>query len=129
MGMELILRDTFSQLASLPAYRGRIFDVLVPEVKSVRSLGKSLRLIQKPQYPGYVFVQMMMSRELYDVILSPNGVASFVGRRVSATISHSLTHSQHLSLCISRLYPISPSWLTQAALHHQLTPALDRPTT
>lgn len=77
-----MLRDTLEELAELPAYQGRILEVLAPLVKGVRSLGKSLRLTEKPLYPGYVFVHMKMSRELYDVVLSPNGVGAFVGRKV-----------------------------------------------
>ena len=50
--MEIYLRDTLHQLATLPEYRGKIIEVLVPMAKSVRSLGKSLRLIEQPLHKG-----------------------------------------------------------------------------
>ena len=142
--MELILRDTLNQLASLPEYRGKILEVrfniytyihthtyiyvcvfmfvfvfvyigvggdggawmrrrrtpglktaarlnphtshahalpintikiqvLVPMVKSVKSVGKQLKLVEQPQYRGNVFILMAMDRDLHDAVLGPNG--------------------------------------------------------
>eukprot|EP00624_Nannochloropsis_granulata_P004964 evm.model.NODE_35146_length_38824_cov_40.990341.11 len=81
-GMELYLRDTLAQLATLPEYRGQILETLVPMAKSVKSLGKQLRLVEQPLHRGYVFIHMAMNRELHDAVLSPNGVGCFIGRRV-----------------------------------------------
>lgn len=82
IGMEIYLRDTLLQLASLPEYRGLILEALVPMAKSVKSVGKQLRLVEQPLHRGYVFVQMAMNRDLHDAVLAPNGVGCFIGRRV-----------------------------------------------
>jgi transcription antitermination factor NusG len=42
-------------------------------VKSVKSVGKQLRLVEQPLHRGYVFVQMAMDRDLHDAVLAPNG--------------------------------------------------------
>lgn len=45
----------------------------MPMVKSVKSVGKQLRLVEQPLHRGYVFVQMAMDRDLHDAVLAPNG--------------------------------------------------------
>jgi len=95
-------------------------------VKSVKSVGKQLRLVEAPLHRGYVFVQMAMDRDLHDAVLAPNGASSLpcaciylstsIGLRLSAVSvrwnMHPPIHPHHMSPRVSFMHPPSVAVIT-----------------
>lgn len=88
--------------------------VLVPMAKSVKSVGKQLRLVEQPLHRGYVFVQMAMDRDLYEAVLAPNGTVPSSSHRSPTSMS---SHRRPLG-------QTSPPSSNQTHLHRHHSPGV-----
>lgn len=74
-----VLTDVTNIRDNNPKFSGRILDAKVPTQDVVEIKDGKAKNVSRKLFPGYVFIQMIMSNEVWYVIRNIRGVTGFVG--------------------------------------------------
>lgn len=77
-GYENKVRDNLIRRIDSMGMRDRIFQVLVPTEEELEFKDGKKKTVLKKIYPGYVFVEMIMTEESWYVVRNTSGVTGFV---------------------------------------------------
>lgn len=97
------MRDMLAKYAKSPEWFGKVFQTFYPVIREVTSgTKKTLKIVEKPAYTGYLWAKMKMDREIHDFILSMPGVSGFMGPRIKGkgVIPKPVSEEQVLRLMI-----------------------------
>lgn len=84
-GQEDRVKQSIEQTVALAGLQNRVFQVLVPTEETVEiKAGKRVEKIRK-MFPGYVFLEMVLDEMSWYQIRQTQGVARFIGTKVSPT--------------------------------------------
>jgi transcriptional antiterminator NusG len=84
-GYEDQVAENIKQRASTLNLKDFIFDVIVPKEKQVEIKNGKRRTVEKRSFPGYVFVQMIVTDESWYVVRNTPSVTGFLGSGVRPT--------------------------------------------
>lgn len=79
VGFEEIVADAIMKRAEAYDMKDKIFNVLVPKEKVWEVRGGKRELVEKKIYPGYVFVDMIITDETWYLIRNTPKVTGFLG--------------------------------------------------
>ncbi|OGC37647.1 transcription termination/antitermination factor NusG, partial [candidate division WOR-1 bacterium RIFOXYD2_FULL_36_8] len=65
--------------------RERVFQILIPEEDIVELRGKKRIEKKKKMFPGYIFLEMILTDETWHEIRQTPGVARFIGTKIKPT--------------------------------------------
>lgn len=78
-GYENKVKTNLAKRISTMDMQHKIFTVLVPTEEEIEFRDGKRRTVQKKIYPGYVYVEMVMTDESWNVVRNTPGVTGFVG--------------------------------------------------
>jgi len=78
-GYEEPVMEALKERAKSLHMEDKIFDVMVPTVKEIEIKGGRKKTVEKKLYPGYVFVEMIVTEESWYVVRNTPNVTGFVG--------------------------------------------------
>lgn len=78
-GYENKVKNSLEKLIESNGLQNFILDIVVPTEESFEQNGNKIKKISKKVYPGYVFVKMVMSDEMWYRVRNIRGVTGFVG--------------------------------------------------
>ncbi len=78
-GYENKVRDNLMRRIDSMNMRDRIFQVLVPTEEELEFKDGKKKTVQRKVYPGYVFVEMIMTEDSWYVVRNTSGVTGFIG--------------------------------------------------
>lgn len=78
-GYENKVRDNLLRRIDSMNMRDRIFQVLVPTEEELEFKDGKKKTVQRKVYPGYVFVEMIMTEDSWYVVRNTSGVTGFIG--------------------------------------------------
>lgn len=84
-GYEDQVSDNIKQRAENLKLKDFIFDVVVPKEKQVEIRNGKRRTVEKRSFPGYVFVNMIVTDESWYVVRNTPSVTGFLGSGVRPT--------------------------------------------
>lgn len=77
-GYENKVRDNLMRRIDSMNMRDKIFQVLVPTEEELEFKDGKKKTVQRKVYPGYVFVEMIMTEDSWYVVRNTSGVTGFV---------------------------------------------------
>jgi transcriptional antiterminator NusG len=75
---EAVARNLRQRIESL-GMEDKIFNVLVPKEKKIKIKGGKKEIVEEKIYPGYVFVEMIVTDDSWYVVRNTPNVTGFVG--------------------------------------------------
>lgn len=78
-GYENKVKNNLMKRISTMEMQDKIFTVLVPTEEEIEFRDGKRRTVQRKIYPGYVYVEMIMTDESWNVVRNTPGVTGFVG--------------------------------------------------
>jgi transcriptional antiterminator NusG len=75
---EAVARNLKQRIESL-GMEDKIFNVLVPKEKKIKIKGGKKEIVEEKIYPGYVFVEMIVTDDSWYVVRNTPNVTGFVG--------------------------------------------------
>jgi transcriptional antiterminator NusG len=75
---EAVARNLKQRIESL-GMEDKIFNVLVPKEKKIKIRGGKKEIVEEKIYPGYVFVEMIVTDDSWYVVRNTPNVTGFVG--------------------------------------------------
>ncbi|MEX1052206.1 MAG: transcription termination/antitermination protein NusG [Patescibacteria group bacterium] len=84
-GYEDQVSENIKQRAENLKLKDFIFDVVVPKEKQVEIRNGKRRIVEKRSFPGYVFVNMIVTDESWYVVRNTPSVTGFLGSGVRPT--------------------------------------------
>ena len=84
-GYEDQVAENIKQRASTLKLTDYIFDVVVPKEKQIEIKNGKRRTVEKRSFPGYVFVNMIVTDESWYVVRNTPSVTGFLGSGVRPT--------------------------------------------
>ncbi len=84
-GYEEQVEENLRQRAESLNMQERIFDVIVPKEKQIEVKNGKRRVIEKKIYPGYVFVDMVVTDDSWYIVRNTPNVTGFIGFGVRPT--------------------------------------------
>ncbi len=78
-GYEEQVAEALKERATSLHMEDKIFDVMVPKVKEIEIRSGRKKTVEKRLYPGYVFVEMIVTEESWYVVRNTPNVTGFVG--------------------------------------------------
>jgi transcriptional antiterminator NusG len=81
---EQVAQNLLQRIDSL-SMKEKIFDVLVPKEKQIEIKNGKRRTVEKRIYPGYVFVEMIVTDDAWYVVRNTPNVTGFIGTGVQPT--------------------------------------------
>lgn len=84
-GYEDQVSESIKQRAETLKLKDFIFDVIVPKEKQVEIKNGKRRTVEKRSFPGYVFVNMIVTDESWYVVRNTPSVTGFLGSGVRPT--------------------------------------------
>ena len=84
-GYEDQVSENIKQRAHTLKLEDHIFDIIVPKEKQVEIKNGKRRTVEKRTYPGYVFVNMIVTDESWYVVRNTPNVTGFLGSGVRPT--------------------------------------------
>ena len=78
-GYENKVRDNLLRRIESMNMKDRIFQVLVPTEEELEFKDGKKKTVQRKVYPGYVFVEMIMTEDSWYVVRNTSGVTGFIG--------------------------------------------------
>jgi len=79
---EKKVKENFLQKIKSLNLENKIFQVVVPYEEIVKIKNKKKTVIQKPFFPGYVFINMILDQETYWFVKNTQGVSGFLGGHI-----------------------------------------------
>lgn len=84
-GYEEQVADNLRQRVATLKLQDYIFDVIVPKEKQVEIKNGKRKVVEKRSFPGYVFVNMIVTDEAWYVVRNTPNVTGFLGSGVRPT--------------------------------------------
>jgi len=84
-GYEDQVAENLKQRAANPNLQDFIFEVIVPKEKQVEIKNGKRKTVEKRSFPGYVFVNMIVTDESWYVVRNTPSVTGFLGSGVQPT--------------------------------------------
>lgn len=84
-GYEDQVAEQIRQRIESLGLEGKVFDVLVPKTKEIEIKGGKKHVVEKKIYPGYVFVDMIVTDDSWYVVRNTPNVTGFIGLGVRPT--------------------------------------------
>ena len=78
-GYENKVKNSLEKLVESNGLQESILQIVIPTVEYIDKNGEKLKKVTKKVYPGYVFVKMVMSDEMWYRVRNIRGVTGFVG--------------------------------------------------
>lgn len=78
-GHEDKVADSINERLHSIDLEGKIFEVLVPKEKQIEIKNGKRKVVDRKIFPGYVFVEMKLSDEVWYIVRNTPGVTGFVG--------------------------------------------------
>lgn len=78
-GYENKVKNSLEKLVESNRLHDYILEIVIPTQESLEKNGDKIKKISKKVYPGYVFVKMIMSDEMWYRVRNIRGVTGFVG--------------------------------------------------
>lgn len=82
-GYEDAVARNLEQRISSFNMQDKIFNVLVPKVEKVKIKGGKKHIVEEKLYPGYVFVEMIVTDDSWYVVRNTPQVTGFVGSGIT----------------------------------------------
>lgn len=84
-GYEEQVAESIKERAKSLKMEDKIFDAIVPKVKEIEIRSGRKKTVEKRLFPGYVFVQMIVTEDSWYVVRNTPNVTGFVGFGVRPT--------------------------------------------
>lgn len=84
-GYEDQVADNLRQRVSTLGLQEHVFEIIVPKEKQVEIKNGKRKTVEKRSFPGYVFVQMLVTDESWYVVRNTPNVTGFLGSGVRPT--------------------------------------------
>ncbi len=78
-GYENKVKNSLEKLIESNGLQNFILDIVIPTQEDFEQTGSKIKKVSKKVYPGYVFVKMVMSDEMWYRVRNIRGVTGFVG--------------------------------------------------
>ena len=78
-GYEEQVAEAIKERAKSLHMEDRVFDAMVPKVKEIEIRSGRKKMVEKRLYPGYVFVEMIVTEDSWYVVRNTPNVTGFVG--------------------------------------------------
>lgn len=78
-GYENKVKNSLEKLIESNGLHDSILKIVIPTEESVEKNGDKVKTVSRKIYPGYVFVKMIMSDEMWYRVRNIRGVTGFVG--------------------------------------------------
>ena len=78
-GYENKVKNSLEKLIESNSLHDYILEIVVPTHETIEKSGNKIKKVSKKVYPGYVFVKMIMSDEMWYRVRNIRGVTGFVG--------------------------------------------------
>lgn len=78
-GYENKVKNSLEKLIESNGLHESILQIVIPTEEHIEKNGEKLKKVTKKVYPGYVFVKMVMSDEMWYRVRNIRGVTGFVG--------------------------------------------------
>ncbi len=78
-GYENKVKNSIEKLIESNGLHNEILQIVIPTEESMEKNGDKLKKVSKKIYPGYVFIRMIMSDEMWYRVRNIRGVTGFVG--------------------------------------------------
>ena len=78
-GCEKKVKDSIEQQAKVLGLRDKIFRVIVPQEEHLEVVKGSRKPVKHKVYPGYVFIEMILTDETWSLIKNTENVTHFLG--------------------------------------------------
>lgn len=78
-GYENKVKNSLEKLIESNGLQNFILDIVIPTEEGFEQTGNKIKKVSKKVYPGYVFVKMIMSDEMWYRVRNIRGVTGFVG--------------------------------------------------
>ena len=78
-GYENKVKNSLEKLVESNGLQESILQIVIPTVEYIDKNGEKLKKVTKKVYPGYVFVKMVISDEMWYRVRNIRGVTGFVG--------------------------------------------------
>lgn len=99
-GYEDQVAEQIRQRIESLGLESQVFDVLVPKAKEIEIKAAKKHVIEKKIYPGYVFVDMIVTDDSWYVVRNTPNVTGFIGLGVRPTPMSSLEVERLKSLMV-----------------------------
>jgi transcriptional antiterminator NusG len=78
-GCEKKVKDAIEQQAKVLGLRDKIFRVIVPQEEHLEVVKGSRQAVKHKVYPGYVFIEMVLTDETWALVKNTENVTHFLG--------------------------------------------------
>ncbi len=78
-GYEAMVKDSLQRLIENNNLQNQIFDLKIPMETTIEEKNGKRKLVERKLLPGYIFIKMIYSNQLWYWITNTRGVTSFVG--------------------------------------------------
>lgn len=85
-GYEEQVAENLQQKSASPQFKEIIREVIVPKEKQIEIKNGKRKVVEKRSYPGYVFVNMILTDESWYVVRNTPSVTGFLGSETRPTL-------------------------------------------